>query len=51
MKEKQCYFCEASENATEKLYIVDMIDGKIVPVQVDVCKECKTEYEAFFKNH
>ncbi len=49
--EKQCYFCEACEKATEKLYVFKKIDGKHVPVQVSVCKECKAEYEASFPKY
>ena len=50
MEEKLCYFCEIPQNITENLYITDMIDNRPVPKQVIVCKKCKTEYEAFFKN-
>ena len=50
MNEK-CYFCEASENATESLYVFENVNGKYVPVQVSVCKECKAEYEATFPKY
>jgi hypothetical protein len=47
VKEKQCYFCEA-QNVNGSLYVGDFVDGKYVPMQVPVCKECKKEYEATF---
>ena len=49
--EKKCYFCETSENAVEALYIFENVDGKHVPVQVPVCKECKAQYGASFPKH
>ncbi len=50
-KEKKCYFCETSENVRECLYVHESVNGKHVPVQVHVCKECKNQYEATFPKH
>ena len=47
---EQCYFCEG-KNATENIYITEMIDGKVMPVQVAVCKDCKAEYETTFPKY
>ncbi len=51
MKPKNCPFCEATKKVDDSLYIFESVDGKRVPVQVPVCKECKKEYEASFPAH
>ena len=48
---KKCYFCETSQNANESMYVFQCVDGKRVPVQVPVCKECKNQYEATFPKY
>jgi len=51
MSEKQCYFCETSENVNCTLYVFEHVDGKFIPVQVPVCEECKAQYETSFPKH
>lgn len=48
MADYSCHFCEKTEEVNCSMYIVELVDGKTVPIQVSVCKECKESYEASF---
>lgn len=50
-QQEKCYFCETDKQVNEKLYIFNKIDERYIPVQVNVCTECKKEYEETFPEY
>lgn len=48
---KPCFFCEKTENANCSMYVPEFVNGKCVPKQAPVCKECKDQYEISFPKH
>lgn len=48
---KKCYFCGNSESADCTLYITRIVDGRVVPIKVVVCRACKDEYEKSFPKY
>lgn len=48
---KKCHFCGNYEGVERALYITRIVDGRVVPIKVVVCRACKDEYEKSFPKY